>query len=67
MKIANIKNKINRGHYHEVADRIEVTRQNIVNNLREHALISKKKKYYKQIDKIESMLVDLYIQIGKKM
>ena len=62
-----MSNKINKGHYHEAIDRIAVMQNNIEDNLRNHPLINKKKKYFKKIDKVQKILSELYHKIGQKL
>lgn len=57
---------MNKGYYHEAADRLYVMRNNIEENLVKHRPF-KKKKYQKKLAKVQSILWDLYQTMALKM
>lgn len=57
---------MNKGYYHEAADRLYVMRNNIEENLVKHRPF-KKKKHRKKLAKVQSILWDLYQTMALKM
>jgi endonuclease III-like uncharacterized protein len=57
---------MNKGYYHEAADRLSVMQNNIDENLTKHKAF-KKKKYQKKLEKVQGILWELYQIMGSKM
>lgn len=61
------KKKLNKGYYHEAADRISVEQDNIENNLIAHPVIRKSKKLRKKAEKAQQLLGQIYQIVASKM
>lgn len=59
--------KINKGHYHEAADRLSVEMDNIENNIIAHAAVCKDKKVRKLCEEAQAKLMDAYQIVALKM
>lgn len=57
---------MNKGYYHEAADRLHVELDNIERNLKEHKAFEKKK-YQKKLLKAQEILFGLYQIMNAKM
>jgi hypothetical protein len=60
----NKKIKLDEFHYHEAIDRTYVVQSNIENTLQSHPVFHKHKKLAKKLDKVQTLLRDLYQEIG---
>lgn len=58
--------KVNKGHYHELMDRIHVQIETIDSHLINHPLTTKDKKIKKKLTKALKLLFDAYQYIGAK-
>ena len=59
--------KLDKGYYHEAADRISVAQDNLENNIRNHPVFRKHKKWRKKFDKAQSILSSLYQKVALKL
>lgn len=61
------KTKLNRGHFHEVMDRIHVINSNIDDHIISHPVLSDKKykKLKKKAVKAQCHLMDIYTEMGR--
>lgn len=59
--------KLNKGHYHELADRLHVSQNNLEDNIGNHPVMTKKKKWKKKFNKAQAILGELYQKAGAKM
>ena len=64
-----MKIKLNKGHIHEIVDRLDVERNNIQSNLLDHAYLShkKNKKLRKKTEKAQRLLGKIYQKIAKTL
>lgn len=58
--------KINKGHYPELTDRIYIAQENLHNNIGDHPLMKKHKKWKKKFDKAQGILFGIYQKCGAK-
>jgi len=58
--------KIDKFHKHEVLDRIYVIQSNINDFLVEHPVIKSDKKMKKKLEKVQSILGNIYQEVGKQ-
>jgi|688.fasta_scaffold00478_127 hypothetical protein len=59
--------KLNKGHYHEIVDRLSSTQDIIDVVLSQHYVFQNHKKAQKEIDKIQLKLGKLYQKFGSKL
>jgi hypothetical protein len=59
--------KLNKGHYHEIIDRISVVQDIIEVTLRQHHVISIDAKALTEIDKIQLKLGKMYQKFSKRL
>lgn len=61
-----MENKINKGHYLELMDRIHIVMMNIQDHLLDHPLAENEKDIQKKIEKAQHKLWEAYQLVGNK-
>lgn len=59
--------QLNSGHYHELADRLNLINNLIEESICEHPALMKKQKWQDAVTKIQSNISKLYQKVGSKM
>lgn len=61
------KEKLNSGHYHEVMDRSYVIMSNMEDFLLNHPAVSQNKKLKEKVEKAQTLLAEVYQEMGQHM